>query len=388
MKICIVAVAYNRTDSLSRLLHSLEQASYPEEVPLIISIDKSKTADVARMAESYRWPHGSMQVVRHEKNLGLRQHMLSLGEYFNTYDALIVLEDDITVGASFYYYAKACVQKYFGHDDIAGISLYNFPMSNDNYLPFTPAKSEHDVYLMNIAMSWGQVWMKPQWEAFRKWYEGHSEEFSLPHLPSSINGWPRSSWLKYHIRYCIEQDKYFVYPYYSLSTNNADPGVNFSGVDTMFQSNMLVALQQHFSLPAVEDITVRYDGFYQPKYLGSHLHIPEEELCVDLFSGKPSCLYKHYLLTNLLLPYKVVKSYALQLRPIELNIILGRTGSELWLYDTTQAAPPPQAPDRYLAFAYFYQKAFYKARTMIGLKRSVLLLWQLVVDKVNLIRNK
>ncbi len=383
MKIAIIAVTYNRTDSLKRLLSSLEKAAYPEQVTLIISIDKSKTDEVERFADNYHWPHGNLSVVKHEKNLGLRTHMLSLGEHFKDYDALIVLEDDITVAPSFYYYTKACVEKYFGNCDIAGISLYSFPMNNYNYLPFSPAKSKYDVYFMNCAMSWGEVWMKPQWETFKKWYESHSDEFCLSHLPQSINRWPKSSWLKYHIRYCIEEDKYFVYPYYSLSTNNTDPGVNFDKGDTMFQANMLISLQTEFILPNCEQAEVRYDGFYQPKYLGKYLGINDKELCVDLFSEKPACLYRHYLLSNRPLPYRVMKSFALQLRPIEMNIIQRREGNELWLYDTTISSLPPKAPDRYLAYAYLYQKGFYKARTMLGFIRSLSLLKDLVISKLH-----
>ena len=109
MKIAIIAVAYNRSDSLGRLLKSLERATYPESATLIISIDKSKTDAVEKMADGYHWPYGELRVVKHEKNLGLRAHMLSLGNYFQEYDALIVLEDDVTVATSFYYYAKACI---------------------------------------------------------------------------------------------------------------------------------------------------------------------------------------------------------------------------------------------------------------------------------------
>ena len=43
-------------------------------------------------------------------------------------------------------------------------------------------------------------------------------------IPEYLNGWPESSWLKYHTRYCIETDRYFVYPYVSLSTNFSDAG--------------------------------------------------------------------------------------------------------------------------------------------------------------------
>lgn len=379
MKTAIIAVAYNRTDCLGRLLSSLERASYPEPATFIISIDKSDTDAVEKMAENYHWPHGELRIAKHEKNLGLRQHMLSLGKYFDEFDALIVLEDDVTVATSFYYFACACAEKYFGNEDIAGISLYSFSTNYQTYLPFSPAKSQYDVYLMNCAQSWGEVWMKPQWEKFIKWYECHSDNFNLEYLPQSLNRWPKSSWLKYHTRYCIEQNKYFVYPYFSMTTNNADPGVNFHGnADTLFQANMQTSLETDFRLPEFDEALIRYDGFFQPKFLGQYMAIDESNLCVDFFSEKPTCLFRRYLLTNRTLPYQVVRAFALQLRPIEQNIICQREGNELWLYDTTQPAKPPQKPDRYLAYAYFYQKGFYKARTMIGLSRALKLMWNLI----------
>lgn len=382
MRIAIVCVAYNREDSLQRLLTSLEQASYPEPVTLIISIDKSNTDAVERMADRYQWPNGEKRAMKHEKNLGLRAHMLSLGKYLEEFDAIIVLEDDVTVATSFYYYAKACVEKYHDDSRIAGISLYSYATNYQTFMPFTPAKSQYDVYLMNCAMSWGQVWMKPQWESFREWYESHSDDFCLPHLPDSINRWPKSSWLKYHIRYCIEENKYFVYPYYSLSTNNADLGANFDKPDTTFQTNMPMSLITEFRLPDVDDIEVRYDGFYQPKFIGKYLGIREEDLCVDLFSGKPDCLYKRYLISNRQLPFATIKSYALQLRPIEMNIINQRSGDELWLYDTTVTAQPPIAPNRYLVYSYFYQHAFFKLRTMVGMKQILKIIKNTFATKV------
>ena len=381
-RLAIVAVAYNRTTTLRRLLTSLEQADYPEEVTLIISIDKSDTDAVEQMAAGYHWPHGELQVVRHKENLGLRCHMLSLAEHFAAFDALIVLEDDVTVQQSFYLYSKACVEKYYGDEHIAGISLYSYTFNYQTSLPFQPAWAGQDVFLMSCAMSWGQVWMKPQWEAFSQWYGENSGDFCLPHLPSSINHWPKSSWLKYHIRYCIEQDKYFVYPYFSLSTNNADPGINFDRTDNIYQSVLAHALIRDFRLPASGDIEVRYDGFFQPKFLGRHIGVEEEDLCVNLFSEKPECLRRRYVLTDKLLPYKVVRSFALELRPIEMNIIQRREGNELWLYDTTVSAQPPAAPDRYLAFYYFYQRAFFKLRTMVGLKSLSAVVWKTLKKKL------
>lgn len=384
MNIAIVCVAYNRANSLKRLLKSLEKACYPTHATLIISIDKSNTDVVEHFAEDYHWPHGEKRVIKHEQNMGLRAHMLSLGKLFEEFDALIVLEDDVTVTDSYYMYAQQCIEKYYGNSHIAGISLYSFNVNYQNHLPFTPAKSQYDVFLMNCAQSWGEVWMKPQWEDFMAWYKTHDDNFNIELLPQCLNQWPKSSWLKYHTRYCIEEDKYFVYPYFSMTTNNADPGVNFQEHtdDTLFQSNMQFSLQTEFRLPDSDSyMVICYDGFFQNKQLGQHLGISDSELCVDLYSNKPSCLFRHYLLSNRPLPYQTLKSFALQLRPIEMNIICQREGNEIWLYDTTKPAIPPKAPDRYLAYTYFYQKGLFKTRTMIGLKRIISLVANMVLTK-------
>ena len=89
--IAIVAVAYNRVSSLNRLLNSLLKANLTE-APLIISIDKSDTNIVEEFADTFTWPYGEKTVIKHETNLGLRSHILSIGQLLNKYEAVIVLE--------------------------------------------------------------------------------------------------------------------------------------------------------------------------------------------------------------------------------------------------------------------------------------------------------
>ena len=122
--IAIVVVAYNRVTSLNRLLNSLLQADV-EDAPLIISIDKSNTDTVERFANNFIWPFGEKKVITHDKNLGLRTHILSVGDWLDMYDAIIVLEDDIVVTPGFYRYAVSAYSYYHKDKNIAGISLYN-----------------------------------------------------------------------------------------------------------------------------------------------------------------------------------------------------------------------------------------------------------------------
>lgn len=351
MDLAICIIAYNRLDSLKNVLESISKAYYDQEVTLIISIDKSDITSVVEYANEVEWKYGDKEVILHHENLGLRQHVLRCGELTKKYDGLIVLEDDIIVTESFFFYAKACVQKYKDDDNIAGISLYNFPVNYQTCLPFHPLQSDSDVYLMKCAQSWGQVWMPRQWAMFKEWYDEHCDEFiEKPHLPIAICSWPKSSWLKYHTRYCIEQHKYFVYPYISLSTNNGDSGTHVVQKSTLFQSALLYGIKKKFNLNPV----VRYDGFFENELLYDVFGLKENELCLDYNSSKKNRMQCRYWLSRRHLPYKIIKSFALELCPYEMNVYAERNGNDLFLYDTTQEVKNKFDDTEYLFYCYIY----------------------------------
>jgi len=351
MKIGICIIAYNRIDSLKRVLSSIENAYYNEKVTLIISIDKSNTNIVELFAKQYNWVFGEKKVITHFNNLGLREHVLKCGELLNEFDALIVLEDDTSVAPSFYYYAKQCVEKFQDNENIAGISLYNFPINYINKLPFYPLHSDSDVYLMKCAQSWGQIWMKKQWKNFIKWYNKNSEEFNeLDHLPKNICKWPKSSWLKYHTRYCIETNRYFIYPYISLSTNNSDKGTHVGKIDTLFQSYMLWGEKKVFNL----NPSVKYDGFFENENISQILNINNSDLCVDFYGDKKNKLNCRYWLTRRAMNYSLINSFALTYKPYELNIIFNNPGHDIFLYDTNKLCKNNISKKIQLDYYYLY----------------------------------
>ena len=333
MNIGICIIAYNRVNSLKRVLQSIENAYYEDDsITLVISIDKSNTCVVEEYAKAYEWKFGEKRIIVHPKNLGLRKHVLTCGNLLDEFDALIVLEDDICVAQNFYLYAKECVNKFKDEENIAGISLYNFPINYHNQLPFKPLNCDSDIYLMQNAQSWGQVWMKKQWKKFIEWYRKNNEEFTdLPHLPHSICSWPQSSWLKYHTRYCIENNKYFVYPYISLSTCFSDTGTHTAKHSTQIQSPILYGIKKNYQFHPL----IRYDAFFENEIIYQCLSKSKEDLCIDFYGEKENKLNQRFYLTRKILPYKIIKSYALALKPYEMNIINQMDGQELFLYDTT-----------------------------------------------------
>lgn len=355
--IAIVVIAYNRDWSLERLLLSLNKAYITEGTPLIISIDKSNNDRVAQVANSFNWAFGRKDVICHKENLGLRKHILGCGKFFDEFESIIVLEDDLVVSDNFFMYATQTVEKYHDNDKIAGISLYSFGINYQTFYSFIPQPSEYDAYFMQCAQSWGQVWMKKQWKAFEQWYEGHCDDvFDSSYLPESICSWSSKSWLKYHTRYCIEADKYFVYPYISLSSNCGEAGTHLSFSSPVFQRPVAEFDENYkYRLPDFTDNAVRYDGFFEAERIYSALNLKKDELCIDLTDSKHDYGNKPYLLTTKMLNYKVIKSFGLSYTPIEMNIINRCPGEMIYLYDTNEKCSKPRGRNtimKRILFAY------------------------------------
>ncbi len=338
MSIAIVVIAYNRVDSLTRLLSSLSSAYYGgQNVPLVISIDKSKTDAVEKFADDFVWAFGPKTVIKHKENMGLRNHILSQGELFNCYDALIILEDDLVVSKSFFYYSQQTVSKYSNDSSIGGISLYAYSVNYETSFPFTPVKDENDVFFLNCAMSWGEIWLKDQWQSFYEWYKLNQVFLPSDDIPEQIMRWNSKSWLKYHSRYCIEQKKYFVFPYVSLTTNCSEIGTHNNSVSSVYQVPLQLGEKEAYRLPDFNGNSIRYDSFFENEALYHHLGLSEDELCIDINGKKNNRKGQRYWLTTKKMDYPIVKSFGLSYRPIEMNVFEGVEGSDIFLYDTSNS---------------------------------------------------
>lgn len=386
-KIALVAVAYNRTNSLARLLKSLEDAFYDgENVPLIISIDKSNTDKVERYADFYEWPHGKKTVVKHNQNLGLKTHILGLGRFLDDYDAIVVLEDDVTVARDFWFYVRKSVSKYSNDDNIAGISLYSYAVNPNVRHPFVPMRNAYDAYFIQFAMSWGQVWMRRQWKNFEQWL-ALNDKFPnkpIPNIPYYVCSWNDKSWLKHHIRYCVETNRYFVYPYISYSTNNSEPGVHMHNRDTLYQVALLHGKNRDLRLPDFNSDAIRYDAFFENQALYEAVGVYKNDCCIDLQMCNNNQQNKRYWLTTRYLPYAVLKTFDFALRPIENNVLENAVGSGIYLYDThTNGKYPNKQGNQVLRSIYFIQNVFLFIREY-GYANVVKDFVRVVKDKFNI----
>lgn len=354
----LVVIGYNRIPGMLRLLESIEHAEYEnDQVTLIVSLDNCGDSGPEEAAKSFRWSHGEKIVRTFPERQGLRKHILSCGDYLKEYDAIAVLEDDLVVSPAFYDYMKQSVEFYKDHKEIAGISLYSHKLNVNRNLPFVPQPDAYDNFFMQFAQSWGQVWMKEQWFAFKDWYEKHVDEpVEAENVPEFVSSWPKTSWLKYHIKYCISENKYFVYPYHSLTTCYSDAGEHCKEANTIYQVPMIRKTGMKYRF--CEDIKngVCYDAFFERQGLGEVLNLQEAELCVDFYGTKGNRENRRFWITREKLPYKIIASYDFCMRPQECNVLEHISGDCIHLYDTKNSSTSEKKTIRenFRTITYYY----------------------------------
>lgn len=359
MRLGIIAIGYNRRKSMERLLTLLSQCDYGEDSPiLIVSIDKSDTAEVEEYAQSFSWKHGEKIVKTYPERLGLKRHVFRCGSYMNEYelDAVAVFEDDIIPSVDFYNYMKQAVSYYKEEDAVAGIALYSYHWNPIANKPFGPMVGNCDVYLSQFAVSWGQIWLRKQWNDFAAWYEQTEEEtVQNAEVPACVKGWEKS-WLKYHIVYCSITQKYFVYPYSSLSTCFSEEGEHTGNTYNHLQVPVVEEAGKVYRFAPLEDIKIRYDAFFESTLLETKLRESGYDVCVDLYGLKGQPKEQRYWLTLEKEPYKVQKSYGLTMKPHEKNVLNEIEGNEIFLYDVqqTEHSCKQKKKFRFNVFMYYF----------------------------------
>lgn len=342
--IAIVAVGYNRPDSIKQLLQSLLRADYAgDKVDLIVSLDKGqRQQEIVTVAENIYWPYGEKKIRAFPERQGLRAHIIQCGDLTEKYDAVVVLEDDLMVAPHFYSYVKQTIERYADDACIAGISLYKHQTHPGVNRPFEPANNGFDVYMQQFAMSWGQCWTKEMWRKFRAWYnDNEGKDLSEGDiLPSYISHWNKQSWLKYYMRYIVENDKYFIYPYFSLTTNASDAGEHCRIPNNDFQVSMQEG-DMEYRFPNF-DQAVKYDVFFERVGIEDKI-FPELEgkKLLDLYGNRLNYEGADYVISTKALPYQVVKKVQLRYRPVEMNCMMPANGDGIYVYALKQTAAVP-----------------------------------------------
>lgn len=351
----IVVVGYNRINSISRLLNSLKKALYNSQVPLIISIDNSNCLELYKFVRDFSWPHGNKYVIIHETRLGLKNHIYFCGDLSAYFRSITILEDDIYVSPNFYTYINQTVEKYGKDKNVAGISLYKNEYNGFNDLPLTFLKNGYDVFAYQSTSTWGETFTYDMWKEFRIWLSTFNDDFTNIDMYNKIKGWNKA-WSKYYEAYIINTNKYFIYPYTSFTTNFNEPGthVTINTINNSYQVELEYG-ERILKLPDFNKLP-KYDTYAQ--YIPLKDLFNDKNVGIDLYGIRENINKYQYLLSTRELPCKIIKSFGIRLRPIELNVLENIEGNGIYLYDLKESTKENTfiSMDRY--FLEYYLKSF------------------------------
>jgi hypothetical protein len=337
----IVVVAYQRPRCLDRLLTSIARADYSgyESITLIISIDRGDYPEVLQVAKNFNWEFGEKKIIQHSTNIGLKKHILFCGDLTKQYEAVIILEDDLFVSPGFYDYTCQALEYFQNLNYVSGISLYSYCYNEYARIRFIASDDGFDNYFLQSASSWGQSWTKYQWQEFRNWYDINSEILIAENemLPEMVINWSSErSWKKHFIRYMVAENKYFVIPRISLTTNFAEVGDHMSSLTNNYQTSLILN-KKTWNFSNLKQSKSIYDVYFEMTSAclkKNNLAFNNCDFECDLYGIKQINKIKTKYLLTIRDTSKIIASYDLKLIPHELNLIYELEGDFFNLIET------------------------------------------------------
>jgi hypothetical protein len=339
MQTAIVINAYNRPAALTRLLNALCGAHYPAngEVPLVVSIDRGGSADVAVLAERFEWPFGPKQVLMREEHLGLLQHFFACGDLTEQYESIIYLEDDLLVSPVFYDYATQALTFYRGDDRIAGVSLYGLWFNGYTQQPFVSLADGSDVFFVQVPYTQGLAMTRDQWADFTRWRQSSmaSAASTVP-MHGAWSHFDAEDWFPILARFVMTTNRYFVFPRVSLTTGCGDAGTHFAQASRFFEAPLQRG-KCRYDFKSLADADAVYDSFFElrPDRLNRLTdQVRNYDYAVDLYATKSrSNLRSEYVLTSRRCR-RPIKSFGKSRWPLEMNVIEPAPGTGIYLCRT------------------------------------------------------
>ncbi|KAK3587753.1 hypothetical protein CHS0354_042711 [Potamilus streckersoni] len=174
----IISIVGNRATSLKRLLNSLNNASYFEDIVVLdIWIDRSKDGKVdtqtLEVANSFQFQHGIKSIHVQPTHAGVYgQWIYSWDVSDHSPEIAVILEDDIEVSPFFYKWLKIVHTKYDSYDNINGYSLHGRCENHALIAPrnkYIHVPKNNTVFLYPAFNTWGFSPHTKHWMHFVNW---------------------------------------------------------------------------------------------------------------------------------------------------------------------------------------------------------------------------
>ena len=262
-KLKIRVLTFDRFDSLSRLLTSLNEANYDGDsgITLEIAVDlpvnassgdevlerNQRTAEVAR---AFQWHHGPSAVVQQEQHKGLvGQWTTGWQPAASNTEILLVLEDDTVVSPHYYAFTRKMVQTYYLDPEQYDPRMFGFALQLQHTILGETLKERYGsrrvqdivprdslLYRYQLVGTWGGVFFPQHWREFVTWLRekqfqpasGTSALGFKPCVPCVLSNewWANRTakvWSQWFVRFAYEQGWYNLYTNFPPDPSQSSP---------------------------------------------------------------------------------------------------------------------------------------------------------------------
>lgn len=331
----IAILAYNRIDSLKRLLDSLKSTRLIDTCDVYIFLDynssKISRSEIWTLLKNYT----IADIYESEINLGLKENMHRVLKWASIQSSpTMVLEDDLYVSKNAIDYAIQVLDFYIDEPRIGMYSLYHQHYIYTTEFPFIPLIENSDVYMMQFPSSSGFVVTSEIANKYIQFVQKHNDNNSFPIHPK-ISNWPDTSWKKIYTAFLVKENLYTVFPRISYTTNFGEKGENHHYKSNHFQSLLSVFETDSFTFKKLNSTFAIYDHCmeWQP----SELLFPDfKNTTFDLNGAKNAELIDTDWVITLRKNKEHDGQYARRLKPQEANIIEKMDGDTFYKINKVQ----------------------------------------------------
>jgi hypothetical protein len=160
----IVLFVYNRPSHTQRTINALKMARGAKDSDLFIFSDAARDANAQASVDAVRdiittvSGFKSVNIIRRDRNWGLAASVVAgVTELCRDFSKVIVLEDDLVVGAGFLEYMNQALDIYQDNDEVMQVSGHMFPVETS---------SEADAFFLPFTTSWGWATWQRAWNTF------------------------------------------------------------------------------------------------------------------------------------------------------------------------------------------------------------------------------
>ena len=230
MKIANVLFTYNRPKHTKAVLEALSRNKVlPQKLFIFQDGVKESTnledwIAVGEIISSVSWCE--TEIIIHQNNKGLADSVIDgVNDILQSYDAVIVLEDDCVPHPKFMSYMTEALRKYESNKQVYSITGYAYPVNLK--------KGETDAYFGGRESSWGWGTWKDRWSQYARDYTLLRKIKSEPQMNERLQTWGAdlenyfignvygkcNSWAVFWSLKIIEKGGYSLVPYESLINN-------------------------------------------------------------------------------------------------------------------------------------------------------------------------